>query len=887
MSRVYSISIAYNNKDWKVYKKVSELNSFFENLRKLEREIRISLKDPSETISTYISRLRADLTEELLNSFLVFLLSAPEVVSSQFFREFIEFSWHSDTQAKKYKEGYVTLTFEEENSTCSWLCCLCCCGHCRGHSKRWLILSEDSLGYTNSFTEKDFQFLVLLREVTEILTDERVTGFPDGILVVTRHVKFTFLAGSVEKKQEWIRDIKEVLEHLAPNYGKILYGSSFPLRDKNLLKWFINGQDYYQEVYSSLLSATEEVFIADWWFCPQLYLLRPSVNHPNSQVVQVLKLLADCGIKIYVLMYEEFVNFRRSMDSRYNEKVLKSLIHKNIQVLRHPNHALIEGTIFWTHHEKMLVIDQSLAFFGGLDLCYSRYDTREHRLVDNVKPYTWNGIDYHNSRIKGFEEIVDYKKEQIDRETQVRMPWHDTSLCVRGSAARDLASHFIEYWNYVVTEEGGPERNQQSLLQPARNRSEVEILVSGQEEVKVPPPQTSRNIDSHVYALHKRMQEDETRLISMSPSLKTVRKLDLQPKALSQTIINAMIKPKLPVAAPEESSCVCELVRSANHWSLGLAPHECSIHEAYLTLIEQSQHYIYIENQYFISSTAGAPIVNTIAQALVDRILRAASAGQKFMVFVLLPLLPDATGNIFDSSAFDLRLILNWEHKTISRGHSSVFGQLQRAGVDPQDYIRFYSLRTHEVLNGNPVTEQIYIHCKVMIVDDDVAIVGSANVNDRSMAGSRDSEIAMVIRDLQKVDSQMGGLPWKCGKFTLGLRMALFREFMGDEHLDVGDPIGENFLRVVRDNAWNNTELYREVFGCYPDDGYSTYDNVEKKANEMKSEQGMQRKREYYQRYSSGFKGILVEFPHKFLSGEDLEGNIFSVENLMPTVLVT
>lgn len=37
----------------------------------------------------------------------------------------------------------------------------------------------------------------------------------------------------------------------------------------------------------------------------------------------------------------------------------------------------------------------------------------------------------------------------------------------------------------------------------------------------------------------------------------------------------------------------------------------------------------------------------------------------------------------------------------------------------------------------------IYVHAKGMIVDDEYVIVGSANINQRSLAGSRDTEIAM------------------------------------------------------------------------------------------------------------------------------------------------
>ncbi|KAK6939287.1 Phospholipase D-like domain [Dillenia turbinata] len=38
----------------------------------------------------------------------------------------------------------------------------------------------------------------------------------------------------------------------------------------------------------------------------------------------------------------------------------------------------------------------------------------------------------------------------------------------------------------------------------------------------------------------------------------------------------------------------------------------------------------------------------------------------------------------------------------------------------------------------------IYVHAKEMIVDDEYIILGSANTDQRSLAGSRDTEIAMV-----------------------------------------------------------------------------------------------------------------------------------------------
>ena len=49
--------------------------------------------------------------------------------------------------------------------------------------------------------------------------------------------------------------------------------------------------------------------------------------------------------------------------------------------MRHPDHVS-SAVYLWAHHEKIIVIDQSVAFVGGIDLAYGRWDDREHRLTD-------------------------------------------------------------------------------------------------------------------------------------------------------------------------------------------------------------------------------------------------------------------------------------------------------------------------------------------------------------------------------------------------------------------------------------------------------------------------------------------------------------------------
>ena len=65
------------------------------------------------------------------------------------------------------------------------------------------------------------------------------------------------------------------------------------------------------------------------------------------------------------------------MKSAYTKKTLTSL-SPQIKVVRHPKTLLS----FWSHHEKLVIIDQQFAFVGGIDLCFGRFCTRDHPLTD-------------------------------------------------------------------------------------------------------------------------------------------------------------------------------------------------------------------------------------------------------------------------------------------------------------------------------------------------------------------------------------------------------------------------------------------------------------------------------------------------------------------------
>ena len=136
----------------------------------------------------------------------------------------------------------------------------------------------------------------------------------------------------------------------------------------------------------------------------------------------------------------------------------------------------------------------------------------------------------------------------------------------------------------------------------------------------------------------------------------------------------------------------------------------------------------------------------------------------------MLPLLPgfDKRNSMMAVQYYNLR--------SINIGDFSIFAELKRAGIDdPSDYITFHGMRNHAVLMNKLVQEIIYVHSKLIIVDDKHVICGSANINDRSLIGDRDSELAAIISDTEFVNSKFNKINVQVGKYAQSLRHKIFK----------------------------------------------------------------------------------------------------------------
>ena len=108
----------------------------------------------------------------------------------------------------------------------------------------------------------------------------------------------------------------------------------------------------------------------------------------------------------------------------------------------------------------------------------------------------------------------------------------------------------------------------------------------------------------------------------------------------------------------------CQVVRSISEWSGGVGSMENSIYRAYVELIKAAEHYIFIENQYFISSINSKKPRNQIAKALFNRICRAIENEETFRVTVIIPIFP--AGSPHDIST---RYIIHCRNASWRRRH--------------------------------------------------------------------------------------------------------------------------------------------------------------------------------------------------------------------------
>jgi phosphatidylserine/phosphatidylglycerophosphate/cardiolipin synthase-like enzyme len=466
--------------------------------------------------------------------------------------------------------------------------------------------------------------------------------------------------------------------------GTQYFVNYLPITTGNKLRLYIDGKDYCADLYDDLRRAKKFIFLTGLHFMAEFRLIRTGANSDyKTNISVVLGEAAQRGVEVFLLVNQ----FWKDEDEIRTGGGIAPIRHRIIkggelmgylpQTMRMFNllapfknvHCRTDihtnSDIFGTNHQKTVVIDDQVAFLGGIDLTFldgDRWDTHDH---------------------------TDEKLRAVDRTQKF---WHDVHMRVEGLAVQFVRDNFIQRWTY----------------------GDLHILKQGQ-------------------------------LIEAIPDKKhpPLPKFGAKPGS----------KYEYPVGEVPADTPTLQIVRSMPHkknwhsekpaWNRGKDDWERSCKEAYLIGIRSAKEYIYLENQWVADEGIWAELAAAAKRN---------NKNPNFRILVMVPY----QGLFAAGLGSNQELFIGSEMEDVINNANS------------KDAFGMYSLVARWNRDGS--ADQIYIHSKILIVDDQWALIGSANAGGISLEGIRsgrdepDTELSAIILDK---------------KFAAKFRKALWEEHLG------------------------------------------------------------------------------------------------------------
>ncbi|CAA2988740.1 Phospholipase D beta 1 [Olea europaea subsp. europaea] len=515
---------------------------------------------------------------------------------------------------------------------------------------------------------------------------------------------------------------------------------------------YVNGK-CWRDIFDAIRQARRLIYITGWSVWHKVRLVRDDNSVSSITLGELLRSKSLEGLRVLLLVWDDPTS--------------------GISILGYKT----EAGLLYTHHQKTVIVDADagnnqrriIAFLGGLDLCDGRYDTPQHNIFRTLQ--TWHADDYHNPTYAG-------SVKGCPREA-----WHDLHCKIDGPAAYDVLTNFEERWLKAAKPHGI--KKLKMSYDDALLRLERIPDMMGLSDV---PCGSDDDPQSWHVQVFRSIDSNSVRGFPRDPKEATKKNL-----AYGKNVLVDM-----------------------------------SIHTAYIEAIRSAQHFIYIENQYFIgssynwSSSRDIGANNLIPIEIALKIASKIKAHERFAAYIVIPMWPE--GNPTSAAC---QRILFWQHKTMQMMYETIYQALMEVGIEnaysPEDYLNFYCLGNREAFDKDYPSERqsaantpqglgqknrrfmIYVHSKGMIVDDEYVILGSANINQRSMEGTRDTEIAMGAYQPYHTWARKPSSPH--GQIY-GYRMSLWAEHLGVLEDCFTRPDSVECVRRVRQMGEANWKQY-------------------------------------------------------------------------------
>lgn len=191
------------------------------------------------------------------------------------------------------------------------------------------------------------------------------------------------------------------------------------------VSFLVDGADYFDAFAAAASQATKSILIVGWDFNSQTRLWQDDKKREwPAQLGEFLNALIKRRRKLRIFIVAWDFPLIYGTDREIAPLFGLSWHHRRRIHFRFDNHFPVGGS----HHQKIVVIDDAIAFSGGLDLTCGRWDTSEH-------------LANHPGRISDGKPYP---------------PFHDLMMAVDGEAARALAEIARQRWRWATKKELKP-----------------------------------------------------------------------------------------------------------------------------------------------------------------------------------------------------------------------------------------------------------------------------------------------------------------------------------------------------------------------------------------------------------------------------------------------
>lgn len=242
----------------------------------------------------------------------------------------------------------------------------------------------------------------------------------DGSLTEPRQPEFD--------PEDWFLTEKEMTD----SRGGVKRNGLELFTDGNVVTGYIDGGSMIEAIYEDIKKTgrgAEKDFVYHTGWCSNDLVFQPYNKEENTTFRAIWKDTAQRGVDLLTLLWQNVGKYPRQItEAPYVNGELQKYVPEGTKVAMVLDDRL--GSIIASHHQKTTMVHRDgemVAYVGGIDFCFSRYDTWRHK----------------------------YKKKFVQQmlvspDKEGNEGWVDEGQKIRGPAAMDVLENFVQRWTDPV-----------------------------------------------------------------------------------------------------------------------------------------------------------------------------------------------------------------------------------------------------------------------------------------------------------------------------------------------------------------------------------------------------------------------------------------------------